>query len=553
MTADDTAPWWQGAVVYQIYPRSFADHDGDGVGDLQGVIDRLDHITGLGVDAIWLSPFYRSPMRDFGYDVSEHTAVDPLFGDLDTFDRLLAAVHERGLRLLVDYIPNHTSSDHPWFAASREDRENPRRDWYVWRPAAPDGGPPNNWLSVFGGGPAWTLDEATGEYYLHSFLPTMPDLNWRNPEVREAMFDVARFWLDRGVDGFRIDCAHFPMKDPQLRDNPPAADGTLAMHRPYGDYDAQQHVHDKGHPDNHGLYRELRELLESYGPAGSRIAVGEVHVFDWAEWATYYGEQLDELHMPFNFGLLQTAWRADDVRDLVARIDSVLPDGAWPSWVVGNHDEPRVASRLGPAQARVAMLLLLTLRGTPTLYAGDELALPDADVPPHLVQDPWGRTGQALGLGRDPQRSPMLWSDAPGAGFTRDDVTPWLPFADDPAVRGVEAQDGRAGSMLTLTRELLRLRGARPELRHGEQTLLAGLPEGVVGYLRHREGAVLLVLLNLTGTPRRLTATDVFPEEPEGPHGPFEVLAATSDRAASGPSHLPLLLDADEAVVLRVT
>ncbi|ATL25717.1 alpha-amylase family glycosyl hydrolase [Streptomyces formicae] len=549
MTTDDTAPWWQGAVVYQIYPRSFADHDGDGVGDLQGVIDRLDHVAGLGVDAIWLSPFYRSPMRDFGYDVSDHTDVDPLFGDLDTFDRLLTAAHERGLRLLVDYIPNHTSSDHPWFTAARSGRDDPHRDRYVWRPPAPGGGPPNNWLSVFGGGPAWTYDEATGEYYLHSFLPTMPDLNWREPAVREAMFDVARFWLDRGVDGFRIDCAHFPMKDPHLRDNPPAADGALAMHRPYGDYDTQQHVHDKGHPDNHGLYRELRKLLESYAPGGSRIAVGEVHVFDWAEWATYYGEQLDELHMPFNFGLLQTPWRADDVRDLIARIDSVLPEGAWPSWVVGNHDEPRVASRIGEAQARVAMLLLLTLRGTPTLYAGDELALPDADVPPHLVQDPWGRTGQALGLGRDPQRSPMLWSAAPGAGFTRDDVTPWLPFADDPAVRGVEAQDGRPGSMLTLTRALLRLRAERPELRGGAQTLLSELPEGVVGYLRHTEGSALLVLLNLTSTPRHVTSTDL---SPEGPPGPFELLAATSDRAAPAPVCLPLLLDADEAVVLRV-
>ncbi len=543
--------WWRTAVIYQIYPRSFADSGGDGIGDLAGITGRLDHLVDLGVDAVWISPFYRSPMRDFGYDVSDHRAVDPLFGDLDDFRRLLEEAHRRGLRVLVDLVPNHTSSDHPWFQESAEGRDSARRDWYVWRDPAPGGGPPNNWLSVFGGGPAWTFDERSGQYYLHSFLPSMPDLNWRNPAVEQAMFDVVRFWLDLGVDGFRVDCAHFVMKDPLLRDNPPAAQGAQAMHRPYGAYDEQVHVHDKGHADVHAVYRRLRALLDSYTSGSSRIAIGEVHVFDWEEWAGYYGSELDELHIPFNFGLLRAKWDAAEVTELVRAVEQALPPGAWPNWVVGNHDEPRVASRLGAEQARVAMLLTLTLRGTPTLYYGDELGLPDAHVPPHLAQDPWARTAAGLGLGRDPQRSPMLWHNAPNAGFTADTATPWLPLAADPATHSVAAQWDRPGSMLLFTRSALRLRRSLPALHRGDQRLLDALPDGVVGYLRYAGRTAALVLLNLTGSEISVSRKVL-----DGLRGFEELLGhvlhtvlSTVDRPA-GRVEWPLLLRGNEGLVL---
>ncbi|RMF61789.1 MAG: alpha-amylase, partial [Bacteroidetes bacterium] len=299
----DPLPWWQTGVIYQIYPRSFKDSNGDGIGDLGGVLEKLDYLSDtLGVDAIWLSPFYPSPMADFGYDVADYTDVDPIFGDLATFDALVAEAHRRGLRVIIDIVPNHTSDRHPWFIASRSSRDNPKRDWYVWRDPAPDGGPPNNWLSVFGG-PAWEYDETTGQYYLHSFLKEQPDLNWRNPEVRRAMFDVFRFWLERGVDGFRIDVAHYIMKDPLFRDNPPNPHRG-DYHKDMGEYDTQLHLYDKGHEDVHEVFRELRRLLDDYSRDRPRFAVGEIHIFDWNAWVRYYGDNLDELHMPFNFALL---------------------------------------------------------------------------------------------------------------------------------------------------------------------------------------------------------------------------------------------------------
>ena len=299
--------WWQTGVIYQIYPRSFMDANGDGVGDLAGVIGKLDYLSDtLGVDAIWLSPFYPSPMADFGYDVSDYCAVNPLFGDLATFDELVAQAHARDLKVIIDIVPNHTSDQHPWFQESRASRDNPKRDWYVWADPAADGGPPNNWLSVFGG-PAWTLDESTGQYYLHSFLPEQPDLNWRNPAVKAAMFDVYRFWLDRGVDGFRIDVAHYVMKDPELRDNPPNPNAAVEaqLFKDLGEYGNWIHVNDKGHPDVHGVYRELRAILDEYSATAPRMMVGEIHDFDLEKWAAYYGEPgKREFHQPFNFALI---------------------------------------------------------------------------------------------------------------------------------------------------------------------------------------------------------------------------------------------------------
>ena len=489
--------WWQHGVIYQIYPRSFRDTNGDGVGDLRGILQKLDYLAWLGVDALWISPIFPSPMRDFGYDVANYTDIDPLFGDLATFDELVREAHARELRVLLDYVPNHTSDQHPWFVASRSSRTDPKRDWYVWRDR------PNNWLSVFGG-PAWTRDEATGQYYLHSFLKEQPDLNWRNPDVRAAMLDVLRFWLARGVDGFRIDVAHAVMKDPELRDNPPNLD-TTQLHRSLGPYDAQLHIHDRAHPDVHGVFRDFRRVLDEAARSDGcpRVSIGETHVFDWSEWARYYGAELDELHMPFNFGLLKAPWLGRAIRKLVTDVEAALPAGAWPNWVMGNHDEPRIASRLGPVQARVAMMLLLALRGTPTLYYGDELGMEDVPIPPEREQDPWGKLTPGLGLGRDPARTPMPWDDSDGAGFTTPGVEPWLPLAADHRARNVAVQQRDPRSLLSLTRALLALRRAEPALHAGAIELVDGIADDVLVFVR---GASLLVALSFSDEARAVPA-----------------------------------------------
>lgn len=419
------APWWQEAVVYQIYPRSFRDASGDGVGDLPGIMAHLDYLANtLGVDAVWISPFYRSPMRDFGYDVANHTDVDPLFGTLADAEALIAAIHRHGMRVILDYVSNHTSIDHPWFQESRSSRDNPKREWYVWRDPAADGGPPNNWLSAFGG-PAWTLDETTGQYYLHSFLNSMPDLNWHHAPLREAMHDVLRFWLDRDVDGFRIDAAHYVGKDPEFRDNPPATAAVRHLHKPVGEYGTQDHLYDKGDPFTHEVYRGVRRLLDEYSAGGrERLLIGEMHIYDWAEWASYFGPDLDEFHLPFNFGMLLAKWNASSVQALVDEIEAATPEGGWPNWVAGNHDEPRIATRIGVTQARAMMTLLLTLRGTPTIYYGDELGFIDAVVPPERRQDPWGLQVTEVDVGRDPARSPMIWTTGEHGGFTTPGVEP---------------------------------------------------------------------------------------------------------------------------------
>ncbi|MGH2411424.1 MAG: alpha-amylase family glycosyl hydrolase, partial [Chloroflexota bacterium] len=377
----DSAPyqWWQTGVIYQIYPRSFMDANGDWTGDLAGIHQRLDYLQWLGVDALWLSPIYPSPMADFGYDVANYVDVDPLFGDLGDFDRLLAEVHQRGMRLLLDFVPNHTSDQHPWFVASRASRENPKRDWYIWGDPMPNGGPPNNWTSFFGGD-AWTLDPTTGQYYLHLFDYRQPDLNWRNPEVRAAMYDAMRFWMERGVDGFRVDVMWLMIKDAQLRDNPPNPSwniGDSPNTRQIMHYSADQ-------PETHQIVREMRALLDSYG---ERVLIGEIYL-PLPRLLTYYGDNLDEAHLPFNFQLVRLPWQAAVVRQAVEDYEAALPRGAWPNWVLSNHDNSRIASRFSPAQARVAQMLLLTLRGTPTCYYGDELGMRDGVIPPELEVDP---------------------------------------------------------------------------------------------------------------------------------------------------------------------
>jgi glycosidase len=498
-------PWWHGAVIYQIYPRSFQDSSGDGIGDLAGVIDRLDYLSDtLGVDAIWLSPFYRSPMDDCGYDVSDHTDVDPVFGDLATFDRLVAEAHRRDIKVLVDFVPNHTSDRHPWFIESRRARDSARRDWYVWADPAPGGGPPNNWVSIWGG-PAWTLDPITGQYYQHSFLPSMPELNWRNPDVVDAMFDVVRFWIDRGVDGFRIDCAHLIMKDPDLADNPPNPRPGAEMHRSLGaEFDSQLHVNDRGHADVHDIFRRLRRLLDHPDHGRPLVSIGEIHDFEWPRWAGYYGAGLDELHMPFNFGLLGVEWEAGAVRHLVDTVEAAVPPGAWPNWVLGNHDEPRIASRVGEERARQAMMLLLTLRGTPTIYYGDELAMPNADIPAGAAVDPWELRLPGLGLGRDPERSPMIWSAKPNAGFCPPDLAPWLPLIDGHEARSVEAQLRDPASILSLTRHLLHLRRTNTALHHGSYRPIDTPNPDCFVFLRERGEERFLIALNFSAEDRQL-------------------------------------------------
>ncbi len=477
--------WWQHGVVYQIYPRSFMDTNGDGIGDLEGIRARLDHLAWLGVDAIWLSPIFPSPMADFGYDVSDYTDIDPLFGTLAEFDRLLADAHARGIRVILDWVPNHTSDRHAWFVESRSSRTSPKRDWYVWRDPAPGGGPPNNWVSVFGGS-AWQLDPASGQYYLRSFLVEQPDLNWRNPEVVDAMHGVLRFWLERGVDGFRIDVIHRIAKDPLYRDNPASAE-------PGPGFGGQVHVHDENHADVHALLRGIRAVLDAYP---ERMTVGEVYIMDPAQVASYYGRG-DELHLAFNFSFLRAPWSAEAFAREIERFEGLLPPDAWPDNVLSNHDVPRHASRYddprhGEARARMAALLLLTLRGTPFLYFGEELGMRNGEVPPERLQDPLARTLHPK-LSRDPERTPMHWDGSAGAGFTTGE--PWLPIAADFAVRNVAAQRADRGSILWLYKDLLALRRGTPALERGAYRALASKP-GVLAYERHHAGSRALVALN---------------------------------------------------------
>src|SRR4051812_46857652 len=413
--------WWRDGVVYHVYPRSFADSDGDGVGDLRGIASRLDHLTWLGVDAAWLSPIYRSPMKDFGYDISDHTDVEPMFGTLDDADALIAAAHERGLKLLLDFVPNHTSDEHPWF------REHP--EYYRWADE-----PPNNWLSVFGG-PGWTLDPERGRFYYHAYLREQPDLDWRNPELREAMLGVLRFWLDRGVDGFRVDALRQVLKDPDLRDNPPNPDYRLGQ----PEYDQLLPIHSADHDDLAPVVAMAETIAERGG-----VMVGELYV-PLERLARYHGAGVQ---MPSNMHLISTPWEPRALAALIEEYERVLPEGAWPNWVLGNHDRSRVASRVGPEQARVAAMLLFTLRGTPTLYYGDELGMPDVAIPPERVQDPFAEAG------RDPARTPMPWSGQAGAGFT--DREPWLPLGDRSLNVAAQRRDRR--SMLHLHHELIALR-----------------------------------------------------------------------------------------------
>lgn len=493
--------WWQHGIVYHVYPRSFSDSDGDGLGDLPGITGRLDYLAWLGVDAVWLSPIYPSPMADFGYDITDHTDVDPLFGTLADFDELVAEAHRLELKVLLDFVPNHTSVEHPWFAESRSSRTNPKRDWYLWADPAPGGGPPNNWLSVFGG-PAWTFDGTTGRYYHHAYLAEQPDLDWRNPEVREAMLGVMRLWLERGADGFRVDALRRLVVDEELRDDPPNPD-----HRPgQNPYDALLPVHTTDRPELQEIIAEMRRTVDGGAEPGERLLIGELYL-PIERLVRYYGEAGEGIHLPSNMHLISTPHRAGEIANLVEEYEASLPEGAWPNWVLGNHDRSRVASRLGDDQARVAAMLLLTLRGTPTLYYGDELGMRDVEVPPEMVQDPHEKNVPGIGVGRDPERTPMQWSGKENAGFCPPQTEPWLPVGSDHAKVNVASEADDPGSMLNLHRQLVALKRAEPALAVGSYQTVSAEDE-VFAYAREHEGKRFLVALNLGHRPRRLETVD---------------------------------------------
>jgi alpha-glucosidase len=495
--ADPTGtPWWQTGVLYQIYPRSFADSNGDGIGDLQGVIDHLDHLEALGIDGIWLSPVTVSPQADWGYDVADYCDIDPDYGDLTVLDALVAEAAGRGIRVLMDLVPNHTSDHHPWFVDALGGRDAAHRDYYVWADPKPDGSPPNNWVSSFGG-PAWTLDAGSGQYYLHNFLPEQPDLNWWHDDVRRAIDDVLRFWWDRGVAGFRIDVCHMVVKDRELRDNPPAGPDDPLIEQLFG----QRTVYNSNRPEVHDVIRRWRALADTYDPG--RLLLGETMVDDVETLVTYYGHGADELNLAFNLPFIEAPLQAPAMRAVVAETESRLPPGAWPVWVGSNHDQSRLATRWAgghPGKIRTALLILLTLRGTPVLYQGDEIGLPDGEISKDQLLDPVGLRFWPHYAGRDPERTPVPWDDSPGGGFTVPGVTPWLPLSTPPGCN-VAAQDGDPASVLTFTRNLLALRRATRDLQLGDYRVLE-TPEQLWAW---RRGDSVTVAVNLSDDGAALT------------------------------------------------
>ncbi len=486
--------WWRTGIFYQIYPRSFQDSGNDGVGDIAGIIQRLPYLSTLGVDAIWLSPIFPSPMADFGYDIANYTGIDPLFGTMKQFDALVRAAHDDGLKVILDLVPNHTSDQHPWFVEARSSRDNAKRDWYIWRDPKPDGSAPNNWLSEFGGS-AWQYDEATGQYYYHAFLAQQPDLNWRNPQVRAAIYDVMRFWMRKGVDGFRVDVIWHLIKDAQFRDNPP--NPHFREGRPPHEQILTRYSTDQ--PEVHEVIAEMRRVTDEFK---SRVLIGEVYL-PLHRLVAYYGNDLSGAQMPFNFALLSTLWSARAIEAIIADYEKALPVGAWPNWVLGNHDRPRVASRVGLAQARVAAMLLLTLRGTPTLYYGDEIGMHQVAIAPEQVRDPFEKNVPGIGVGRDGCRTPMQWDATRYAGFSQ--VPPWLPLADDFTHENVVNLHADPQSILNLYKALIRLRKNHPPLIEGSYVPIAADGDLLL-YRREHNGAAIVIALNLGATPVSLAS-----------------------------------------------
>lgn len=514
VAATQDRDWWKGAVIYQIYPRSFADSNGDGVGDLRGIVSRLEYVRDLGVDAIWVSPFYTSPMKDFGYDVADFRGVDRLFGDLEDFKALLERANSLGLKVIVDQILGHTSDEHPWFRESRADRNNPKADWYVWADPRPDGSPPNNWLSPFGGS-AWTWDSRRGQYYFHNFLQCQPDLNFRNPAVRQAQLSNLRYWLRLGVDGVRLDAVNFYFHDRYLRDNPPllersAVRAGLGRDNPYG---YQRHLYDNTQPENLDFLRELRAVLDEFP---GRSGIGEVFADDSVGVMAQYASGSDRLHMVYTFELLGESSSPGFLRSAIADVEDRIGSG-WSCWALSNHDVERCASRWGRGAAepdrlaRVALAMLFSLRGGAMLYQGEELGLPEADIPFAALQDPYGLAFWPVYKGRDGCRTPMVWDETAWCGFS--EVEPWLPIDWRHRKQAVSRQEREQNSLLLWTRRFLRWRRRQPALLRGNLNLVRDTGDALC-WLRQCAEQTLLVALNLTGqrlsTPLRHRALEVL-------------------------------------------
>jgi alpha-glucosidase len=507
--------WWRSAVVYEIATISFQDSNGDGQGDLPGLLQRIDYLNWLGVGAVWLTPIYKTPNQDFGYDIADFCSVDPGFGTLEEFDNVVRALHDCSIRLILDFVPNHTSDQHAWFAESRASRNNPKADWYIWAEAGANGGPPNNWLSRFGGS-AWEWCEERRQFYYHSFLPSQPDLNWRNLEVREAMANTMRFWLDRGVDGFRVDASAVLIKDDLLRDNPPDPEADDKTPPPQ----ANIPVFTDDRPEAMDCIEYIREVLDQYD---GRLLCGEVQG-KTGRIGHFYGNSKPRLHLPLNFALLDSEWNAISLQATIDAYFNAIPKGGWPDFVIGGHDKHRVASKIGQAQARILAMLLMTIRATPFLFAGDEIGSEQVPIPPERVQDPFEKLVKGFDLGRDPERAPLRWDDTDGGGFTTGE--PWLPLSRDRA-RNITAQQRDGQSLLNLYRELIALRRQEPCLLQGEYRPRRAQND-VFSFVRGLNGTEILIGLNISGEPRlwewqgsgiRLLSTglDRAPGKVEGP------------------------------------
>jgi len=560
--APENVEWWEKAVFYQIYPRSFFDSNGDGIGDIPGIIEKLDYLNdgttnSLGVDAIWFSPFFKSPHFDFGYDISDYYDIDPRYGTMEDFDRLLEEAHRRNIRVLLDLVVNHTSIEHPWFKESRSSRDNPKRDWYIWRDGS-DGGkkPPNNWKNNFYGS-AWTWDDHTEQYYLHSFLKEQPDLNWHNPEVREAIYDVVRFWLERGADGYRLDVAHHYCKDPFLRDNPPfilrqKSEYVMPWHDRLPALNLYYYLqlpelqvprYNKHQPETHRILKDIRSILDSYP---EKTSVGEIQSEDPRITASYYGDD-DELHMNFFFDLMFCRWKAKAFKRCIDRWEGVLPNEAWPAYTLSNHDQMRAFSRYdqkgkGDKRARLLAMMLLTLRGSPFIYYGEEIGMKDAKIPRERLQDPLGKRWYPFYPGRDGSRAPMQWENKPGAGFT--DGEPWLPVGPELTERNVANQEEDPNSLLNFYRRLIWLRKELPPLQTGSyRSLEDGVPFDCFIYLRELEQEKIMIALNFSDLNKKVHLTK---EEKV-----FDVLISTKPEREATTGNV-LELEPGEGCVLRL-
>jgi alpha-glucosidase len=516
--------WYRDAIIYQVYPRSYLDTNGDGIGDLPGITEKLDYIASLGVDIVWISPFFKSPMKDFGYDIADYCDVDPMFGTLADFDALVAKAHSLGLKIMIDQVMSHTAEAHPWFAESRSSRDNPKADWYVWSDPAPDGNPPNNWMSVFGGS-SWQWDTRRRQYYLHNFLASQPDLNFHHPEVQQAHLDALRFWLERGVDGIRMDACNFHFHDQELRSNPPATTRDTATVSDVNPYGMQAHIYDKSRPENLPFLQKLRTLLNEY----HAVAIGEVGADDSLAVMAEYTAGGDKLHMAYSFNLLVPTLSAPYIRAQVEAFEARVQGGV-ASWSVGNHDVQRVATRWGGPQAPVAfskmiLAMQLSLKGTPCLYQGDELAFPEADVPFELLQDPYGITFWPEFKGRDGCRTPIAWTDGEHGGFTSG--TPWLPVSPEQKARAASLQESDPESPLNFARNIIAWRRRLPQLTRGD-IVFFDAPEPVLALRRDLAGErSIIAVFNLGAEPASFALPQAAGAEQLEGHGLPGELAGT--------------------------